>query len=204
MLCLGGALCGAALGCAHSAEREAAAPFSAPATQSTAAKPNVDQQVIEAALSDLLALSDSPVAVRNAPPAELRFAANASTYPVKAQQVLMRHQKERWEALSTEQVNAATEAANDLVRRHEAKQTFAPFTPSDPRVKVETQPRPTTIGSIYERPIRAWSPGYTRGGRYAIVFLSIPWSMHHADGTYLLERDGDGWKVLLRQFVYYV
>ena len=60
------------------------------------------------------------------------------------------------------------------------------------------------LGSIYERPIRAWPPGYTRGGRYAIVFLSIPWSMHHADGTYLLERDGNGWKVLLRQFVYYV
>jgi hypothetical protein len=204
MLCLGGVLCGAALGCAQPTKREAAAPLSAPATQPIAAQPNVDQQVIEAALSDLLALADSPVAVRKGPPAELRFAASASTYPVKAKQVLTRHQKERWDALSTEQLNAATEAANDLVRRHEAKETFVPFTPSDARVKVETQPRPTTIGSIRERPIHAWSPGYTRDGRYAIVFLSIPWSIHHADGTYLLERDGDGWKILLRQFVYYV
>jgi hypothetical protein len=194
----------AVTGCAQSSPHETTATSRPPATQPVAAEPNFDQQVIEAALSDLLALNDSPVAVRNAPPAELRFAANASSYPVKAQQVLMRHQKERWEALSTEQVNAATEAANDLVRRHEAKKTFAPFTPSDPRVKVETQPRPTTIGSIYQRPIHAWSPGYTRDGRYAVVFLSIPWSIHHADGTYLLERDGDGWKVLLRQFVYYV
>ena len=190
------------LGCAPSSPHEAKAP--PPATQPIANVPNVDQQVIEAALLDLLALSDSPVAARKAPPAELRFAAQASTYPVKAQQVLMRHQKERWDALSKEQLDAATEAANDLVRRHEAKETFAPFTPTDARVKVETQPRPTTIGSIYERPIHTWSPGYTRDGRYAVVFLSIPWSMHHADGTYLLERDGNGWKVLLRQFVYYV
>ena len=41
-------------------------------------------------------------------------------------------------------------------------------------------------------------------GNYAIVFLSIPWSMHHADGTYLLAREGTGWRVILRQFVYYV
>jgi hypothetical protein len=192
----------AALGCAQSSRHEATAP--PPTTQPVAAVRDVDQQVIEAALADLLTLSDSPVAMRKAPPAELRFAAEAATYPVKTDQILMQRDKEQWAALSREQMDAATEAAKDLVRRHEAKATFAPFTPSDPRVKAETQPRPTTIGSIYERPIQAWPPGYTRDGRYAIVFLSIPWSMHHADGTYLLEREGSGWKVLLRQLVYYV
>jgi hypothetical protein len=148
------------LGCAPSSPHEAKAP--PPATQPIANVPNVDQQVIEAALLDLLALSDSPVAARKAPPAELRFAAQASTYPVKAQQVLMRHQKERWDALSKEQLDAATEAANDLVRRHEAKETFAPFTPTDARVKVETQPgrrpsarstsgHPRVVAGLYAR-----------------------------------------------------
>ena len=56
----------------------------------------------------------------------------------------------------------------------------------------------------FDRPLHAWPPGYSADGQYAIVFLSIPWSMHHADGTYLLARDGEVWRVVLRQFVYYV
>src|SRR5690349_9552205 len=92
----------AALGCAQSSPHEANAP--PPATQPVAAVRDVDQRVIEAALADLLTLSDSPAAMRKAPPAELRFAAEASPYPVKTEQILMQREKEQWAALSREQM----------------------------------------------------------------------------------------------------
>ena len=40
-------------------------------------------------------------------------------------------------------------------------------------------------------------------GAVAVVCLSIPWSIHHVDGTHILLKEGDGWTVILRQFVYY-
>jgi hypothetical protein len=49
----------------------------------------------------------------------------------------------------------------------------------------------------------AYPPGYTADGTFAAVSLILPWSIHHADATYLLARDGDRWRVVLRQFVYY-
>ncbi|MGB7160541.1 MAG: hypothetical protein WBD40_20920 [Tepidisphaeraceae bacterium] len=163
----------------------------------------VDHAVLDFVLGDLLTLNDSPLKVRNGPPAEIRFAPEPARYPVTPKRVLMRRDEKLWAALSQTDVDGAAEATAALILRHERKETFGPFQPATPRVKLETQPPPTTIGSIYERPVRAWPPGYSDDGRYAVVFLSIPWSMHHADGTYLLRREADGWRVALRQFVYY-
>ena len=58
--------------------------------------------------------------------------------------------------------------------------------------------------SRFDRPVLAYAPGFTADGRFAAVSLILPWSIHHADATYLLARDGDGWRIVLRQFVYFV
>jgi len=36
------------------------------------------------------------------------------------------------------------------------------------------------------------------------VRLSIPWSMHSADATYLLRKTTSGWTVVRREFAIYV
>ena len=163
-----------------------------------------DHAVIEVALADLLALPDSPLASRKVPPAEIKFAPRATTYPVKATRILMRRDKEKWAALSKEQLDAASEAAEEIVRRNYAADGFKPFQPRDPRVRLDDGAPAAGRNLRFDRPVSAWPPGYSANGNYAIVFLSIPWSMHHADATYLLARDGDGWRIVLRQFVYYV
>src|SRR5699024_9895044 len=97
-----------------------------------------------------------------------------------------------------------TEAAEDIVRRNYAAEGFKPFQPRDPRVRLDDGAPALGRNIRFDRPVRAWPPGYSANVEFAIVFLSIPSSMHHADATYLLARDGDGWRVVLRQFVYYV
>jgi hypothetical protein len=163
-----------------------------------------DQITIEAALGDLLTLTDSPLDVRGQPPAEIKFAPRASTYPVKVSQILMRRDKAKWDALSKEQLDAGTEAAEDIARRNYAADGFKPFQPRDPRIKLDDGAPEPGRNLRFDRPVHAYPPGYSADRNYAIVFLSIPWSMQHADGTYLLARDGAGWRVILRQFVYYV
>ena len=66
--------------------------------------------------------------------------------------------------------------------------------------------QPTQPSDFDKRPIQAWSPGYTSDRKFAVVQLSVPWSMHHADATYLLRWDEPSgkWSIVLRQFVYYV
>ena len=50
---------------------------------------------------------------------------------------------------------------------------------------------------------RSLFAGFTPDGRFAVVLMGLPWSIHHADGAYLLKREGNGWKIVLKQFVYY-
>ena len=200
-------------GCADNRKSEPAAlvaaatrPTTAPraATSATATALDRDQTAIEAALADLLTLNDSPLDVRGQPPAEIKFAPQASTYPVKVSQILLRHEKEKWAALTPAQIDAATEAAEEIARRNYAGEGFKPFEPRDPRIKLDDGAPAPGRNLRFDRPVHAYPPGFSADGNYAIVFLSIPWSMHHADATYLLALDGDGWRVILRQFVYYV
>lgn len=207
-------LVGWALSCGCADGKRLAPPSPAgPATMTAPADAAVerDQAVIEAALADLLTLTDSPLVMqRGTPPAEIRFAERPAPYRVTEQAITQQHEKEKWAALSERDVDAVTEAAREVVRRHENGEGFKPFRPRDPRVKIEADPTTTTTtpatrrSRFDDRPVRAWPPGYTAEGQYAVVFLTIPWSMHSAETTYLLKRDGNGWRILLRQFVYYV
>ena len=210
--CVGCATTAILCGCGGKERAERSAPMAeatthpttAPRVAATAPALDRDQAAIEAALGDLLTLTDSPLDVRGQPPAEIKFAPRASTYPVKVSQILMRRDKAKWDALSKEQLDAATEAAEEIARRNYAADGFKPFQPRDPRIKLDDGAPAPGRNLRFDRPVDAYPPGYSADGNYAIVFLSIPWSMHHADGTYLLARDGAGWRVILRQFVYYV
>lgn len=184
----------------------------APASQPTLKSPTVtvDQEVMQVVLGDLLASTDSPLARRDSPPAEIRLAAQPAKYPRTVATILLRHDKKQWAALSPHELTAATEAAEALVRRHQRGDDFGPLKPIDPRIKIE--PDPTTAPAatanadraVFGRPVHVYPPGYSSDGSFAVVALSIPWSIHHADATYILARDEQGgWRIILRQFVYY-
>jgi hypothetical protein len=47
-------------------------------------------------------------------------------------------------------------------------------------------------------------PRYSPNGRYAFVKFHIPWSIHSADVSFFLEREGDSWRrVLVRRAFYF-
>jgi hypothetical protein len=190
-----------------------AVPATAPATTQNA-RADLDREVLDAVFVDLLTLQDdkSPVAMRGKPPESIRVAEEPATWKITVEQVLQQHDKKLWQALSPAEMDAAREAAKDLVRRHDEHDVSGPIISRDPRVQrvsATTKPAaPSTqpLAEVYNRPIRAWSPGYTADRGFAVVQLSIPWSMHHADGTYLLKWDEKAhrWVVVLRQFIFYV
>ena len=90
-------------------------------------------------------------------------------------------------------------AAADLVQRSQA--ATEGFASRDPRVDM-AEPRHGGPSSR-DRPISALMPGFSAAGDLAVVRLLLPWSIHHADATFVLARGPDGWKVLVRQFTYY-
>jgi hypothetical protein len=52
--------------------------------------------------------------------------------------------------------------------------------------------------------ITAWAPGYSSDGKIAVVVINFPWSPRAGNATYVMERAGDGWKILSRKFLYYL
>jgi hypothetical protein len=114
-------------------------------------------------------------------------------------------------ALTAAQRRAATEAADDLVARADKGDSLPALRSTSGRVKIyedagaATQPAPgNPFGG--ERASSVFLPGYSKDGRYAVVRLGFPWSgpMHSGEAMYILERTDGGWKVLLRDFIYYL
>jgi hypothetical protein len=176
----------------------------APASQPSAA--DADRDVLNVVWNDLLTERETPLAARHAPPRELLLFPGPSPYPRTAEQVLMRHDKKQWDALTPAQLAAAREAAGSLIARHQRGDAL-PATWNDPRIKIHSsppEPQPKTRHPLADRPIHANPPGFAADARTAIVSLSLPWSIHHADATYLLVKEGTAWRIVLRQFVYYM
>ncbi len=172
-----------------------------------AAHNDTDRDVLDVVWNDLLTERKSPLSASDTPPAEILLFAKPSSYPRKAEEVLMRHDQKLWDALTPAQLAAATDGAAALVRRHERGDALPASPPRDARVKIHTNlaaTRPNPLDLTTPRPALAYPPGYASDGKVAVVSLILPWSMHHADATYILARDGHGWKIILRQFVYYV
>ncbi len=170
----------------------------------------LDNEVLAAVLDDILTYrgEDSPVAVQGSPPTEILFEPKPVQYPQTIDEVLFRHQQELWTKLTPTQTSASREAADHLVKRIQNRDFFVAFKPQDKRVRIheerEAQTAEESVRSRFDRPIEAWPPGYSKNKRFAVVRLIVPWSIHHAEGTYVLSEDHGKWTVRLRQFVYYV
>lgn len=169
----------------------------------------LDLEVLEAVLGDLLTYSgeDSPLTTfQGSLPDEILFAAKAAHYPQTVDKVLYQHQEDLWENLTTTQCIAAREAAEFLVRRTQQLDSFGAFKPQDKRIRIyQDQEAQTEQGSnrwLFDRPVQAWPPGFSKDKRFAVVQLNIPQGRHGAVGTYLLSEDNGKWTVCLRQFVY--
>jgi hypothetical protein len=128
-----------------------------------------------------------------------------------AKHVLSRNDEKKWDALTKAQLQAATEAANDLVARVDKRDSLPELRSTSGRVKIYEDAGPATRPTREdpfggERASSVYLPGYSKDGRYAVVNLAFPWSgrMHSGEVTYILERTDGGWKVLLREFHYYV
>jgi hypothetical protein len=171
---------------------------------------NADAAVLDVVLADLLTRpNDSVISTGDPEQPGFFFTAETPSWPTKADRILTRHDKEAWAALTADQLRAAQEGAADVVRRYEAHDGVKAFQPADPRVApwrgIADEEAPVRRHEFPKQPVRAYPPGYSHDGQFAVVALSVPWSIHHADATYLLGRQGDGrWVILLRQFVYYL
>lgn len=164
---------------------------------------DLDFSALNFVLQDLLTYTgdDSPVLIRDSPPSELIFAPDAAAWSQTIDAVLYRQEEKPWANLTAAQQILLLEAASNLVLRVNSADAFTGYEPVDKRIRIFSDP---TTPDVFNRPIRAWSPGYSQDKSIAVVRLSIPWSIHHVDGTYVLARSDTGWTILVRQFVYYV
>ena len=103
-----------------------------------------------------------------------------------------------WRALTEMQQRAAEQAARSLERR--ARVASGVWDIAVPNVTMHDERPRSELG--LEGGIDVSLPGYSAGGRIALVLVTMPWSIHSAMGTYVLRKDDDGWKVLLRDFAY--
>lgn len=169
-----------------------------------------DAAVLEAVLVDLLTQPDSPVEPRKEANKEIHFSTEALRNGVKGAEVLRMQDKKILEKLPTDQLAKAREAAEHLAQRVEKKEFFKDFVPKDKRIflyvkdaaakdKEESRLRGPQI-------FRAYSPGYSKDQELAVVRLSFTWSggFHGAGGTYLMQKQKDGWKVLIRDLFFYL
>jgi hypothetical protein len=58
--------------------------------------------------------------------------------------------------------------------------------------------------SIFNRAIEFMLPGYSDDRQFAVVSFSVPWSIHSVGARYGLVQDGGRWRVVARQFDYYL
>jgi hypothetical protein len=166
-----------------------------------------DEDVLDAALADLATYvgEDSPVAFRGVVAAPLLVARDAADWPVTEAALLDRHEFKAWQAFPRSEEAALAQAAQNLVSRTTRHAGFGVFRSDNPRIQIfapESAPKPK-YSFLAARPIRMWPPGYSADNRIAIVRMSIPWSIHHADGTFVLANRQGAWSVLVREFIYY-
>lgn len=170
------------------------------APQGAAASKGLDGAAVATVLEDLVGYrgKDSPIDSVFSPK-PLTLDPVPARYSVTSEEVLQRDKPESWQALSPAEISNLTEAASDLVGR--TADTLDRFTAGSAHVPLYAGGDAEAVSSWRKRPIRAWLPGYSKDRRLALVRLSIPWSIHSCDATYVLIREGSVWNVRVRQSV---
>jgi hypothetical protein len=180
-----------------------------PPTSASAAQSR-DYAVLESALTDLLTYKgrDSPLPYQRSLRFDRRAVRTQIADSALLDDVYSRDTKPPDRALRP----AVVEATQDMVRRTNSPDSFADYTPGHRGI---TLYRTRTVHArdregvaayqeLSRRPVRAWLPGYSREGQTAVIRLVVPWSIHHAEGTFLLTETDGRWKVIWRCFVYYL
>jgi hypothetical protein len=204
-------LCGVALVCGCRAPEALAPADGRNATAHDAVAG--DAAVLQIVFDDMLSKDndESPVEWHGDQSKPVYVSKNVCGGRLDASQIIRRHDEKKWEALTDAQLTAATEAANNMLARVDNGALLPDLKSTSGRLKIyedagaATQPtRENPFDG--ERASCVLLPGYCKDGRYAIVHLAFPWSgrMHSGEVTYILERTDRGWKVLLRDFIYYV
>ena len=181
-----------------------------PTTQEAVAR---DAAVLQVVFDDMLSKdnSESPTEWTRDQSKPVYVSRNPPERPMEASRVLSLSDEKKLKTLKNAERDAATEAANDLVARAGKGEPLPELESTSGRVKIyedagaATQPtRENFLAG--ERASSVFLPGYSKDGRYAVVRLGFPWSgrMHSGEATYILARTDGGWKVLLRDFIYYV
>lgn len=169
-----------------------------------------DAEIVAAALRDLLAYTgeDSPVAVHGSPPVELLvYPRPCQGYPQEGDIFHDRH-GDIFASLTEGERIGAHAAVGEICRRvGTSREPFFLEAPGARIRLVDTSDEGLDWRNgrglpDFERPISAWHPG--RDGRFAVVCLHIPWSIHSVLGNFLLIEEEGSWRVRLRQFVYYL
>jgi hypothetical protein len=169
-----------------------------------------DGAVLEAVMVDVLTCPDSPVERGRGKKIYLSMEAYSGTRD--RNNVLKLQDAGKLEQLTPGERQLVQEAADDLLRRSK-REPFKPFTPKDKRVVAYRKEQREADDArrkkeFFVRPqvFLADTPGYAKDGSLALVRIGFPWSggFHSGEGTYLLIRQGNGWRVLLRDFIHYV
>ncbi len=166
-----------------------------------------DQSVLNVVLLDLMTYSgdDYPANAKKIPPNEIYFRPNANNRPQTINDVLRRTDEKKWKQLTTQQHKLSKEAAQNLVARTNTGDFFTDFKAKDKRIHLyPKQKKVDFLDPDRKRPFQAWTPGYSKDGTLALVRLTFSWSIHGAESTYILLKEDKKWKVILRQFTYYV
>lgn len=177
-----------------------------PATRDTATN---DALVLQVVFDDMLSAdNDESPGEWNRNQSKPVYIATSFHPQLKVSDVLAERDKKKWKSLTKSQSSAAIEAAEDLIVRVEKEEPLPELRSTSGRIQSAGRAGPATQRTredpFPERSSAVCLPGYSRNGRYAVVHLWFPWSIHSGEATYILERTDRGWKVLLREFTYYV
>lgn len=142
---------------------------------------------------------DSPIVGPFAPdpltldPTPLRYAIPSGALPKP-------YDPKAWRDLPASETPRLKEAAQDLGRR--MRGPMLRFTAGSQLVPLYEGSDPSKLTPFEHRkaPLQASMPGYSKDGQTAILTLSIPWSIHRCYGTYVIVREGDLWRVRVRDF----
>jgi hypothetical protein len=187
-----------------------------PAAEPASTRPSAaarDAAVLQVVFDDMLSKDndESPMEWHGHQSAPVYVSKNSRRGPADASEIFSHRDEAKWKALTKAQQTAAAEAAADLVARVAKGDPLPELRSTSGRLKIYEDAGPATQPTREnflegERASAVYVPGYSKDGRYAVMNLGFPWSgrMHSGLATYILERTDRGWKVLLRNFIYYV
>lgn len=162
-----------------------------------------DEQVLSIVIGDLLDHKDSPVeAPMNR--SELMYLDTAFFDSSSVGKGIISGDRKgpEWSSIGDLDINELESAADTIGRRAKdvSKHTIAT---NDQRILTDRR-KLDKEWKDYERPVEIYPPGYNASGNICVVFVNVPWSIHSADATYILQKVGSAWVLRYRKFNVYL